>query len=168
MDILLVRHGIAVERGTKGYEDDATRPLTTAGRERMYEAARGLERLFTPQVIFTSPFVRAAQTAEILQSVYRLGKTRTCEALSTGDHPALIESLEDSEVGSVALVGHEPWMSELLSLLTTGYVSSFSATFKKGASALVRTDDLQPGNCWLEWLIQPAALRRLAQSSTES
>ncbi len=168
MDILLVRHGIAVERGTKGYEDDAARPLTPAGRERMLEAARGLERIFTPQVIFTSPLVRAAQTAEILQSVYRLGKTRTCEALATGDHPALIQALDEGDVGSVALVGHEPWMSELLSLLITGYVSTLSATFKKGACALVRTEDLQPGNCWLEWLIQPAALRRMAQTGTGS
>jgi phosphohistidine phosphatase len=168
VDILLVRHGIAVERGTRGYEDDAARPLTSAGRERMFEAARGLERLFTPQVIFTSPILRATQTAEILRSVYQLGKPRVCDALGTGDHLALISALEEGDVGSVALVGHEPWMSELLSLLLTGYVSAVSTNFKKGACALVRTDDLRPGNCWLEWLIQPAALRRMAQASTGS
>lgn len=168
MDILLVRHGIAVERGTRGYEDDAKRPLTPAGRQRMVEAARGLERVFTPQAIFTSPLVRAAQTAEILQGVYQLGKPRVCEALGTGDHQGLISALEESDVGSVALVGHEPWMSELLSLLLTGYVSAVSTNFKKGACALVRCDDLRPGNCWLEWLIQPAALRRMAQTTTGS
>lgn len=168
MDILLVRHAIAVERGTKGYEDDSVRPLTPAGRQRMLEAAHGLERIFTPQAIFTSPMVRAAQTAEILQGVYHLGKPRVCDALGTGDHASLLSVLEDSDVGSVALVGHEPWMSELLSLLLTGYVTSLNATFKKGACALVRCDDLRPGNCWLEWLIQPAALRRIAQANTGS
>jgi phosphohistidine phosphatase len=168
VDILLVRHGIAVERGTQGYQDDGLRPLTAAGRQRMLEAAGGLERLFTPQAIFTSPLVRAAQTAEVLQSVYHLGKPRVCEALGTGDHASLISTLEESEIGSVALVGHEPWMSELLSLLLTGYVSAVAATFKKGAAALVRTDDLRPGNCWLEWLIQPAALRRMAHPATGS
>jgi phosphohistidine phosphatase len=168
VDILLVRHGIAVERGTAGYEDDASRPLTTAGRERMFEAARGLERLATPQAILTSPLVRASQTAEILQRVYRLGKPQVCEELATGDHRGVIARLEEYDAGSIALVGHEPWMSELLSLLLTGYVSAVSANFKKGACALVRTGDLQPGNCWLEWLIQPAALRRIAQASNGS
>ena len=168
MDILLVRHAIAVERGSKGYDDDALRPLTPAGRQRMLEAARGLERIYTPQAIFTSPLVRAVQTAEILQSVYHLGKPRVCDALGTGDHLSLIAALEESDVGSVALVGHEPWMSELLSLLLTGYVSTVSANFKKGACALVRCDDLRPGNCWLEWHIQPAALRRMAHASTGS
>ncbi|HMO95670.1 MAG TPA: histidine phosphatase family protein [Tepidiformaceae bacterium] len=168
MDILLVRHGIAVERGTPGYEDDSLRPLTPAGRERMVEAARGLERLFTPQAILTSPLVRAAQTADILQAVYRLGKPQTCRELANGDHPGVIARLEECDAGSIALVGHEPWMGELLSLLLSGYVSAVEATFKKGACALVRTSDLRPGNCWLEWLIQPAALRRIAQASTAS
>lgn len=168
MDILLVRHAIAVERGTKGYTDDAKRPLTPAGRQRMVEAARGLERLFTPQVIVSSPLLRATQTADILQDTFRLGKTRLCEALANGEHHAVIAMLEDCDAGSVALVGHEPWMSELFSLLLTGYVSTISATFKKGACALLRTEDLMPGNCWLEWLIQPAALRRIAQAGTGS
>jgi phosphohistidine phosphatase len=169
MDILLVRHGIAVERGSRGFDDDAKRPLTSAGRDRMFEAARGLERLYTPQVIFTSPLVRAMQTAEILQSTYKLGKTRECVALATGNHQELIAALEEADIGSVALVGHEPSMSELFSTLLTGHAHAVSATFKKGAAALIRSgDDLRAGECWLEWLIQPAALRRIAQGKSGS
>lgn len=164
MEICLVRHAIAVERGTH-YEDDFKRPLTPLGRARMEEAAAGLQRLFTPQVVLTSPLVRAVETAEILRKTYKLGKSRECEALATGDHDAVLATLGETDAGSVALVGHEPWTSGLLSYLLTGQADGMAAVFKKGAAALVRsTADPAPGSCWLEWLIQPGALRRLGQS----
>ncbi|MCL4241604.1 MAG: phosphohistidine phosphatase SixA [Dehalococcoidia bacterium] len=165
MEICLVRHGIAVERGAPEYADDATRPLTAPGRVRMEEAAAGLKRLFTPQMVLTSPMVRAAETAEILRKAYGLGKVRICEGLATGDHAAVLAALEEADAGSVALVGHEPWTSELLSYLLTGERSGMASVFKKGAAALVRCPaDPAPGNCWLEWLVQPGALRRLGQA----
>lgn len=164
MEICLVRHAIAVERGTQ-YEDDSKRPLTLQGRARMEEAAAGLQRLFTPQVVLTSPLVRAVETAEILRKHYKLGKLRECEALATGDHKAVLAALDETDAGAVALVGHEPWTSELLSYLLTGRTDGMAAVFKKGAAALVRSAaDPVPGNCWLEWLVQPGALRRLGQA----
>lgn len=165
MEICLVRHAIAVERGTPEYEDDFQRPLTAQGRTRMEEAAAGLKRLFTPQVVLTSPLVRAAETAEILRKAYGLGKARECEALATGDHDGVLAALEEADAGSVILVGHEPWTSELLSYLLTGERPGMSAVFKKGAAALVRcASDPAPGNCWLEWLVQPGTLRKLGQA----
>ena len=130
----------------------------------MEEAAAGLKRLFTPQVVLTSPIVRAAETAEILRRAYGLGKPRECEALATGDHDGVLAALAETDAGAVALVGHEPWMSELLSYLVTGERAGMPAVFKKGAAALVRcAADPAPGNCWLEWLIQPGVLRKLGQ-----
>ena len=165
MEICLVRHAVAVERGTPGFDDDFQRPLTPQGRARMEEAAAGLKRLFTPQVLLTSPLVRAVETAEVLRKVYRLGKAKECEALATGDHDGVLAALEEADAGSVVLVGHEPWTSELLSYLLTGERAGMAAVFKKGAAALVRSAaDPAPGNCWLEWLVQPGALRRLGQA----
>jgi phosphohistidine phosphatase len=165
MRLCLVRHAIAVERGTKGFEDDALRPLTPAGRARMEEAARGLRTLFRPQLVLTSPLVRARETAAILTKAYDLPDARTCDALATGDHNQLLRALTDSEASEVMVVGHEPHISALLALLVAGNADALSATFKKGAAALLESgDDPRPGNFWLEWLIQPAALRRLAQS----
>lgn len=165
MEICLVRHGIAVERGAPGFEDDSRRPLTPQGRARMEEAATGLKRLFTPQVLLTSPLVRAVETADILRKAYGLGKPRVCEALASGDHDGVLAALEEADAGAVALVGHEPWTSELLSYLLTGERAGMAAVFKKGAAALVRSAaDPAPGNCWLEWLLQPNALRRLGQA----
>ncbi len=165
MEICLVRHAVAVERGTPGFEDDSRRPLTPQGRARMVEAAGGLKRLFTPQVILTSPLVRAVETADILRKCYGLGKPRECEALATGDHNRVLADIAEADAGAIALVGHEPWMSELLAYLLTGDRTGMTAVFKKGAAALVGSPaEPAPGNCWLEWLIQPAALRRLGQS----
>lgn len=165
MEICLIRHAIAVERGSPGSEDDFKRQLTLQGRARMEEAASGLKRLFTPQLVLTSPLVRAVETAEILRKAYGLGKPRECEALATGDHDGVLAALEEADAGTVALVGHEPWTSELLSYLLTGERAGMAAVFKKGAAALVRSAaDPAPGNCWLEWLVQPGALRRLGQA----
>lgn len=59
MELLLVRHAIAVERNSKGYIDDRARPLTPEGRKRMAESAAGIAKLFTPAEILTSPVLRA-------------------------------------------------------------------------------------------------------------
>jgi phosphohistidine phosphatase len=160
MDLVLVRHAIAVERGTM--PNDGERPLTAEGRARMEEAAVGLERLVTPQAVLSSPLVRAMQTAEILRERYRLGRVRICDALASADYDAVIEAVVESDASPVALVGHEPWMSELLSYLVSGDSAAVAVNFKKGGAALVRSSgEPHPGGCWLEWLIPPGVLRRL-------
>jgi len=164
MDICLVRHAIAVERGTPGYEDDRKRDLTREGRARMEEVAAGLARVFTPQAILTSPLVRAVQTADVLREVYGLGKPLACDALATGDHEGVLRVLDDLDAESIALVGHEPWMSELLSYLLTGEPGTVAVTMKKGGAALVGSRGApRPGACWLEWLAPPGMLRRVGR-----
>lgn len=164
MELVLVRHAIAVERGSMA--NDAERPLTPQGRARMEEAAQGLARLVTPQAILSSPWTRAVETAEILREVYRLGKVRVCEALASDDYDEVIAAVVDADASPVALVGHEPWMGELLAYLVSGDPAGMAVTFKKGGAALVRSaGDPQPGACWLEWLIPPGVLRRLGRVS---
>ena len=79
----------------------------------------------------------------------------------------LLRALTESEASEIAVVGHEPHISMLLALLVAGDANAMAATFKKGAAALLAADDPRPGNFSLEWLIQPAALRRLAHSREE-
>ena len=162
MQVLLVRHAIAVERDSAGYQDDRARPLTPEGRARMKEAAKGLKQLFSPQEILTSPLLRARQTAEILQDTFGVPVIQM-DALGRGDHEGTLRQLSGPDSTRTALVGHEPWMSELLSYMLTGDSCSVSSVFKKGACALVSSEGRpQPGRCTLQWLLQPAALRRLA------
>lgn len=162
MEICLVRHAIAVERGTAGYDDDRARPLTRQGRERMREAAAGLKRLLEPEVILTSPVLRARQTAEILSDAFK-APIRECDGLGTGDHERVLQALGATKESRVVLVGHEPWMSELLAVLVSGGADGIAAEFKKGAAAFVSCAGApRPGSCLLQWLMQPAALRRMA------
>ena len=163
MEICLVRHAIAVERGSKGYQDDRARPLTPEGRKRMAEAARGLKSLVQPEAIFTSPILRAKQTAEILGDAFGL-KPRLLEPLGNGDHAAAVAACGRASEESIMLVGHEPWMSELLSVLLTGTESQMASVFRKGAAALVTMQaGAAPGSGTLEWLLQPGQLRRMAK-----
>ena len=162
MRICLVRHAIAVERGSGGYSDDRARPLTPEGRKRMAEAAKGLATLVTPDAIHTSPVLRARQTAEILTRALR-APVIELEALGRGDHAGTLAALNASGNETACVVGHEPWMSELLSYLVTGTPDAVATSFKKGGAALIECGDgATAGDGALIWFLPPAVLRRLA------
>ncbi len=159
MQLCLVRHAIAVERSS-AFVDDRARPLTPEGRKRMAEAAAGLKKLFPASEILSSPLLRARQTAEILSDCYG-AKVRLLDGLGNGDHFAALNGCRSVRDGAI-LVGHEPWMSELLSLMLTGNATEVAVVFKKGAAACVSLEGgIAPGAGVLEWMAQPAMLRRL-------
>ena len=161
MELLLVRHAIAAERDHAAYRDDRARPLTAEGRKRMAEVAAGLAQLVTPTDVFTSPLLRARQTAEILARTLRL-KVSELDSLGNGDHPATLAAVAQRTSGTVVLVGHEPWMGELLSYLLNGDPEIVSAPFKKGGTALVGASGSRAAGEWsLRWAMPPSALRRL-------
>ena len=163
MHLCLVRHAIAVERGLPGFECDYDRPLTEKGRARMREAAAGLQQLFAPEAVLSSPLVRARQTAEILLDAYGLRGLHLSDALATGNDRALFADVEALGVENVIAVGHEPFMSETLAVALTGERGGLAALFKKGAAALLSFDGaIAPGAARLEWLVQPAVLRAIA------
>src|SRR5579871_1393002 len=67
MELYILRHGIAVERGTPGYKKDSDRPLTPEGEDKMHQIAdamRGMDLKF--DLILSSPYVRTEQTAKIV------------------------------------------------------------------------------------------------------
>src|SRR5690242_16747729 len=67
MDIYLLRHGLAVERGASGYDNDAERPLTDEGERKLRDIARAMRKLELEfDLILSSPYTRARQTAEIV------------------------------------------------------------------------------------------------------
>jgi len=163
MELCLVRHAIAVDRRTPGYEDDSLRPLTSRGRDRMRVAAQGLRSFFTPEAILTSPLLRAKQTADILSTVYHLPPARPLDALANGDHQALLAELVEIGGSALLCVGHEPHISALLSYLLTANEQSLSAPFKKGGAALLQCGDDTSAGAWaLDWMATPALLRAAA------
>src|ERR1035438_4666613 len=74
MNLFILRHGIAVEPGTHGYEKDADRPLTPEGERKLLQIAEAMEALdLTFDLILSSPYLRARQTAEIVAEALRQG-----------------------------------------------------------------------------------------------
>jgi phosphohistidine phosphatase len=162
MNLYIVRHAIAVERGTPGYEDDSQRPLTDEGSKKMKKIARGLHRLgIGLDVILTSPYVRARDTAKILAERFdMIDKIFFSENLiPPGNFEALVFELHEKyDLANVALVGHEPMLSSLISWLMTGDMQA-RVTLKKGGVACLSSDSLyQDGRATLEWLLTPGLM----------
>jgi phosphohistidine phosphatase len=166
MRLLLIRHAIAEEREdfTRTGKDDRLRPLTDEGRKKMKQAARGL-RTLVPEVdlLATSPLTRAAQTGAILDSVYGGLSVEEIEQLSPETTPAAFHLwLRQRKEETVAAVGHEPSLSQILSWLLTGTERHFFAFRKGGACLLDLPGEMGAGTATLCWALTPAQLRRLA------
>ncbi len=165
MDLLVVRHAIAEPHAPGSPANvDAARRLTATGKKRFRRGAKGLRRLVpTLDLLVTSPLARAAETAEILATVYAEPEPVESPALAPGHQPeALAQWLADrGATGTVAVVGHEPDLGVLVGWLLTDAPRGI-IELKKGAACLVRCPDgPTPGAATLVWALQPAHLRRL-------
>ena len=135
MNLYIVRHAIAVEEGAAGYESDSERPLTDKGRKKMRQVAKGLRSLGVEfDLILSSPYVRARETAEILAEVFKMKKNITfTESLIPLATPELLigEINQTYSVDSIAVVGHEPHLSTLIGILVAEN-AKIDLTLKKG------------------------------------
>lgn len=163
MNLFILRHGIAVEPGTPGYETDSERPLIPKGERRLRDAAAAMKKLgLSFDLILSSPFVRAKQTAEIVAEELKLKKQlKFSDALAPGDSSKnLIRQLSDLQLTpeSVLLVGHEPSLSRLISLLVSGDEGT-AIEMKKGGLCKLEAAELRHGQCArLAWLLTPAQM----------
>lgn len=165
MKLYIIRHAIAVEPGTPGYEEDSQRALTPKGSRKMRKIARGLKELEAiPDLVLSSPYRRATETATILADILKLEeKVFFSEHLTPlGFADQLIAEINEKfRVENLALVGHEPSLSNLVSLLVSGN-AEFSLELKKGSVCCLDVSDLRPGRCaTLLWLMTPAQLAAL-------
>ena len=162
MQLLIIRHAIAVPRGTPGIPDE-DRPLTPEGELKFREAAKGLAALVDrPDTLLTSPWLRAKQTAAIAAAAWGRIEPKETAALAGGSFEEQAEVLARCpDDATVAVVGHEPYVSELLGRLL-GSRHDDRLSFKKGGAALVDLPDgpSEPGR--LFWFLKPRVLRALA------
>jgi phosphohistidine phosphatase len=162
MRLLIVRHAIAVAHGTQGVREEE-RPLTPRGRKRFAVAARGLARICRrPDVLLTSPLVRARETAEIAAEAW--GKVEAVDepALAGGSFAQVAAAVEGhGDAKLVALFGHEPDVSSLVARLL-GTSSSERLTFKKGGAALLDVPGRMADGGALIWYASPRLLRAAA------
>jgi phosphohistidine phosphatase len=166
MELFLLRHGLAVERGTPGFEDDPARPLTPKGRRQLRKIAAAMKQMkLRSDLILSSPFLRAKQTAEIVAAGLKLEKRlKFSNALAPGgDAAILFRQLERLKPApeNVLLVGHEPDLSRLISRLLTGD-RQLPLDFKKGGLCKLEIEKLRAGKCaTLAWLLTPTQMKRM-------
>jgi phosphohistidine phosphatase len=165
MDLYIVRHAIAFERDSSKWPDDGDRPLTPEGEAKFRKATRGLRRLVrTVDVVLSSPFARAWRTAELLEEEAGWPPPVAQDELRA-ERPAAegVRALGAvSDRGAVAVVGHEPGLSELASLLLSGNDSVAFDLKKGGVIALGLSDGTGPGSGYLRWTVTPKILRSLS------
>ena len=161
MNLYILRHGIAVPRGTPGIKEE-DRPLTKDGKRKMKAIAEGMLALKLQfDRIISSPYVRASETAEIVGQVFGRKVELWKPLIPTANPRQLISHLVKVREDNVLLVGHEPYLSEFVSVLICGNPEA-QIEFKKGALCKVSSNHLIYGRCaTLEWLLAPAQLRKI-------
>ncbi len=164
MNIFILRHGIAVERGTSGFEDDSKRPLTPKGKRSLRKIAAAMKKMdLRFDLILSSPHERAKRTAEIVSENLKLKKRlRFSDALKPdGDAKILIRQLNEFKPApeNILLAGHEPYLSRLISLLISGD-ENVAMDFKKGGLCKLEIEKLRAGQCaQLAWLLTPKQMK---------
>jgi phosphohistidine phosphatase len=162
MEIYILRHGIAVERGTRGYDKDSDRPLTKEGQEKMHQIAAVFASMdLQLDLILSSPYLRAKQTAKIVAEAVGIDVTYSESLEPDGNARDLTAEINDEKPQRVMLVGHEPGLSQLISVLIAGTADG-NIELKKGGLAKLTTERLKFGQCaTLNWLFTPKQLRSM-------
>jgi phosphohistidine phosphatase len=168
MRLYILRHAIAEDRDENLYPDDSLRPLTKKGEKKMVKIAEHLKGMgLQLDLILTSPYVRAYETAKIVAKNFGIKKKQ----LVLSDHltpsgfakDLIAEINEKYRVDNLMLVGHEPYLSDLIAMLVAGD-PSVSITMKKGGLCCLSIDNLGYDKCaTLEWLMMPAQLTRMGK-----
>jgi len=163
-ELYLVRHAIAAERGDD-WPDDTKRPLTTRGVNRFKDSLPGLTELdVSIDEIFSSPLVRAKQTADLLSAgIQGNPSVKLLDALAPGQAPPAVmtQLAKVAKRQRIALVGHEPDLGELAAHLIG---AGRPLLFKKGGMCRIDVGELGPKRTGsLMWFVTPKVLRKLAR-----
>jgi len=131
LEIIIIRHALAEERSeySKRGMEDALRPLTIKGRKRMQKiCVRLMDQIKEVDLIVSSPYTRARQTAEIISQIYFETKVVESPELIPQSNPATFLKwirTQGRHYRKIIVVGHEPQLSSFASYLLTGNPKSF-------------------------------------------
>lgn len=154
MRLTLLRHGKAEDR--EAWEgEDADRPLTRKGVAQVERLLRSLRPALPATEVWTSPLLRARQTAELASAAWKLPLVEQAW-LAPGAEVAAWAGRLDPRV-DVLLVGHEPELGQAIALLTGGA----AVPLRKAGIAVLKGDPL-PGSMRLELLLAPKAALAIA------
>jgi len=162
MRLYVLRHGIAEEISADG--DDASRRLTPRGRRKLRAEAGGMKALgLRFDLIVTSPFARAAETAAIVAEALGGPEPRGLPALEQGVEPPetvrALRTLAPQE--KVLIVGHEPGLSGVVALLLTGSPDGLQLVLKKGGLVALDVHEQGRRRATFRWMLTPRQLSRM-------
>jgi phosphohistidine phosphatase len=163
MHLYIVRHGIAIDREDPQCPPDPERYLTEEGVEKTKGVAKGVAALgVAADLFFTSPYVRAVQTAEIFAEAldYSKQKIRRTELLLPGAEPTLLfrELAREKQASTVFVFGHAPHLDDVIA--TAVGSKKHLTSLKKAGVALIELKRISPPMGALAWLATPKMLRR--------
>jgi len=165
MRIYLFRHGEALTKGDSSVASDPERPLVEEGIRRTRQSAEGLKTMdLSFDIVFTSPWLRALQTAEIVCDVLGIkDKLHEMDQLA-GDRSVadvMLALAKQNQHENVMLVGHNPLLGEI-----AAYVLSLSTDMqvdlKKSGICVVESDRIPPKSPGtLLWMMTARQLRSM-------
>lgn len=173
LTVLVFRHAIAADRTEfmKRGKRDADRPLTTEGVTKMRRNAQGVRKLVPNlPLVLCSPWLRATQTALLIQEAYPKAAVEVTESLvpsrSSSDLLRVISKFKQKKV--VAIVGHEPFLSRFILEAISGPNHAFAKTserrikIRKGSLCILEfSGTIGLGKAKIQCLIPPQIIRRL-------
>ncbi|MGB4589995.1 MAG: histidine phosphatase family protein [Clostridiaceae bacterium] len=163
IDLIMLRHGVAEDVSSD--HKDSSRRLTEKGKKKLHDNLPALLPLIDSNnhvEVWTSPLIRAKETAEILLPLIKSAELVNCDFVANGDYKdfwAAINKLDDKKKFTIIIVGHEPhlsnWSSELCGL---------RLPYRKGAAAGIKVNTRDAVDSELKWFLQPREMSRLLVS----
>lgn len=162
MQIYVVRHGLAIDREDPKAPPDAERYLTEEGVQKTKRVAAAVAELSgSADVLLSSPYVRAMQTAEIFAEALDCPKQkiRRTDLLLPGTGASLLfkELAKDKQSATVFLFGHAPQLDDVVAA-ALGSKHPITS-LKKAGVALIELKRVSPPSGQLVWLATPKLLR---------
>lgn len=162
MKLFIVRHGLAEDKleFAKSGQEDSERPLVSKGVKQTEKVAKALKRkLGKIDVLVSSPYLRALQTAEVLKREWNVKDFVVSEALLPDTLPVETWRLviSKSQHKKIVLVGHEPHLQFFTAWLITNRAKPF-LEYKKSGVACIEVSHFEPRHAELKWFIQPKLL----------
>lgn len=161
MNLYIMHHAIAVEPDDA--REDRERPLSERGRKRIEKISRNLLKLdLSFDLIMTSPFLHARQTADLVADTFAIKPKYVVESPNLcpfGSTNQLVEEInERGPFEFLLLVGHEPFLNHLIGTLLAGD-ASISIELRHAGLCKLSMERLTYGRCaTLEWLMTPAQM----------
>jgi len=167
MEVILIRHAKAETRDPNSWPDDDQRPLTVEGRAEQRAAARAMKKMGIKfDFLVTSPLLRARETTDLIAKAYRWAEPpQVAEEMgheySVGAVVKFLAKFPPDSV--VALVGHEPDLSDLTSALISKDRDVNIAVKKSGVVGIEFDGPAEAGKGTLLFHLKPGHLRKLAE-----